>query len=195
MALWMTTLYNSPNMQLILLVGTNALLLGYHLKVRPQLNILNLIFTVLAILFMVAFEAVYLFFLNNTQLTATQKTARGHALLIASDVFCVIFCLWALWRVVWECSFYCQNFKRTQLYLEFADHDYVAEAEKVTEYSLYEPKVENNEVGLGDIVIDEIRDKVGPTGEKIIAVRKKMLRKKAKPMGRKNKDGAELLDQ
>jgi hypothetical protein len=128
MALWMVTLYNSPNIQLFLLLATNAALLAYHLKVRPQLNVLNLIFTVLAILFLIAFEAVYLFFLNNTDLTASQKTARGHGLLIASDVFCVIFCLWALWRVVWECSFYWQNFKKTQLYREFADHDYVGQA-------------------------------------------------------------------
>ena len=40
-------------------------------------------------------------------------------------------------------------------------------------------------VGLGDLVIDEIIERVGPSGEKIIAVKKKRLRKKQKVQGRK----------
>jgi hypothetical protein len=36
------------------------------------------------------------------------------------------------------------------------------------------------QIGLGDIVIDEIIEKVGASGEKIISVKKKRLRKKPK---------------
>jgi hypothetical protein len=42
---------------------------------------------------------------------------------------------------------------------------------------------------LGDIVIDEIIEKVGPSGEKIISVKKKRLRKKPKMVGRKKLNG------
>lgn len=69
----------------------------------------------------------------------------------------------------------------------------MGEVEKTSEYSLYERKAEILEAGLGDIVIDEILEKVGESGEKVIAVRKKRLRKKAKVQGRKKMDGSELL--
>lgn len=69
----------------------------------------------------------------------------------------------------------------------------MGEVEKASEYSLYERKAEVLEAGLGDIVIDEIIEKVGESGEKIIAVRKKRLRKKVKVHGRKKMDGSELL--
>lgn len=86
---------------------------------------------------------------------------------------------------MWEASYYWNSFKKTQLYLEFADHDYVGEAEQTEKYSVYEKKAEKMAVGLGDLVIDEIIERVGPSGEKIIAVKKRRLRKKQKVQGRK----------
>lgn len=195
MALWMVVFYGQPTVQLALLITTNCIFLIYNLKVRPQLNAINVVFTVFAILIFILFEAMYLYFINNGSLTANQKTNAAFPFLVTADIFCVLFVLWALWRCVWECSFYWNNFKKTLLYLEFADHDYVGEEEKTSEYSQYEQKAEKLEVGLGDLVIDEIIERVGPSGEKIIAVKKKRLRKKAKIQGRKKRDGAELLPQ
>jgi hypothetical protein len=117
MALWMVALYTSPIIQLCLLIITNCVFLGYHLKVRPQLNNINLIFTILAILAMVLFEGLYLYFQTHLELTATQKTNVAFPFLVTADVFCVLFALWAVWRLIWEISFYWRNFKQTQLYL------------------------------------------------------------------------------
>lgn len=117
MALWMVALYTSPMMQLGLLIATNCIFLLYHLKVRPQLNNINLIFTILAILAMILFEGLYLYFQTHTELTATQKSNVAFPFLVAADVFCILFALWAVWRVIWETSFYWRNFKQTQLYI------------------------------------------------------------------------------
>ena len=185
MAVWMVALYTAPKAQLALLIVTNLCLLIYQLKTRPHLNTINLLFTVLFLLFLVVLEAFYLYFLNNPTMTATQKTNTAFPLLIAADVFCVLMVLWVVWRFVWEASYYWNSFKKTQLYLEFADHEYVGEQEQSEKYSVYEKKAEKMAVGLGDLVIDEIIERVGPSGEKIIAVKKKRLRKKQKVQGRK----------
>jgi hypothetical protein len=178
MALWMVAFYALPRVQLALLIMTNLLFLCYHLRFRPQLNAINLIFTVLFLACLVALEAMFLYFLDNTSITASQKTSAAFPFLVAADVFCVLLVLWVLWRAVWEASFYWNNFKKTQLYLEFADHDYAGEEEQTEQFSLYEKRAEKLEVGLGDLVIDEIIERVGAEGERIIAVKKKRLRKK-----------------
>jgi hypothetical protein len=101
MALWMVAFYNSATIQLALLITTNCLYLFYNLKARPQLNNINLVFTLLAVLFILLFEALYLYFLNNTSLTANQKTNTSYPFLICADVFAVLFVLWVVWRCVW----------------------------------------------------------------------------------------------
>ena len=53
MAVWMVALYTSPKAQLALLMMTNLCLLVYQLKARPHLNTINLLFTVLFLLFLV----------------------------------------------------------------------------------------------------------------------------------------------
>lgn len=53
MAVWMVALYTSPKAQLALLIVTNFCLLIYQLKTRPHLNTINLLFTVLFLLFLV----------------------------------------------------------------------------------------------------------------------------------------------
>ena len=45
-------------------------------------------------------------------------------------VACCIFIgmiLWSVWRMIWEVMHHWQLFKRTELYLEFGDHDYEGE--------------------------------------------------------------------
>ena len=49
-SIWMVGLYSAPLAQLVLLIITNALLLVYLIKVRPYLNKINLIFTILFVL-------------------------------------------------------------------------------------------------------------------------------------------------
>ena len=113
----MVALYSFPMAQVCLLIATNCIFLLYHLKVRPQLNNINLVFTILAILALILFEGLYLYFQTNAELTAMQKSNVAFPYLVAADVFCVLFALWAVWRVVWETMFYWRNFKQTQLYL------------------------------------------------------------------------------
>ncbi len=132
MALWMVALYNYPLAQLSLLIATNCFFLAYHLKVRPQLNVINLVFTILPILALVLFEGLYIYFQTHLELTATQKTNVAFPFLVTADVFCILFALWAVWRLIWEVNFYWRNFKQTQLYLEYADHDYIGEEEKAS---------------------------------------------------------------
>lgn len=117
MALWMVALYTSPKTQLVLMIITNLLLLCYNLKWRPQLNILNLIFSILFTGFLVSFEGMYIYFVNNTLMTPTRKTNAAFPFLVAADVFCILLVIWVMWRLVWEASFYWNNFKKTQLYL------------------------------------------------------------------------------
>lgn len=154
MGVWMVGLYSYPTPQLAMLLLTNTCFLFYNLKVRPQLSKINLIFTILAICFLMAFECIYLYFISHSTLTATQKTNIAFPFLVAADVFCVTFVLWAMWRCVWECSFYWTAFKQTQIYREFADHDYIGEQDAASEYSRYEKQAQVLEVGVGDIVID-----------------------------------------
>ena len=117
MAVWMTAFYTYPKAQLVLLIITNSLLLCYHLKFRPHLNFLNLIFYILSIAFLISVEAMYIYFSNNTLMTPNKKTNAAYNFLVAADIFCVLLVLWVVWRVVWEASLYWNKFKKTQLYL------------------------------------------------------------------------------
>lgn len=48
---------------------------------------------------------------------ATDKTNVAFPYIVFQSVLFVLMILWALWRFVWECSFYWQKFKKTQVYL------------------------------------------------------------------------------
>jgi len=81
---------------------------------------------VLFILASIAIEVFGIYFYQTDASTfASQKTATGYPFVIALCVVLILLLLWSLWRVVWEISFLIGKFKKTQLYLEFADHDYV----------------------------------------------------------------------
>ena len=127
----MVALYGMVIPQLCMLIATNILLLLYLLKVRPYINKLNLIFTLLFVLSAIALEAMQIYFFKyDAILTATQKTNIGHPFVIALCSVLMLLVVWALWRIVWEASFYVRNFKGTLLYLEYADHDYEGEKEE-----------------------------------------------------------------
>lgn len=61
----MVGLYGAVMAQLVLLLITNALLLFYLLKVRPYLNKINLIFSLLFVLTLITLESFQIFFLQK----------------------------------------------------------------------------------------------------------------------------------
>lgn len=150
----MVGLYTAMLAQLALLITTNTLYLFYLLKTRPYLNKLNLLFMVLFVLATITIEAFSIYFYqNDSQLFASAKTNIAFPFVVTLCVVLILMVLWALWRVVWEVSFFVNNFKRTLLYLEFADHDYVGEQEQSEKYSEYDKLAQKMEVGVGDILI------------------------------------------
>lgn len=64
-SIWMVGLYGAVMAQLVLLLITNALLLFYLLKVRPYLNKINLIFSLLFVLTLITLESFQIFFLQK----------------------------------------------------------------------------------------------------------------------------------
>ena len=117
-SIWMVGLYSAVVAQLVMLIITNCLLLFYLLKVRPYLNKLNLIFSILFVLTLLALESFQIyFFQHDSELFASDKTRIAFPFVITLCVVLILMAVWALWRVVWETSFYVKNFKGTLLYL------------------------------------------------------------------------------
>ncbi len=61
----MVGLYTMVYAQLVLLIITNCLFLVYLLKVRPYLNKINLLFSILFVLSQITLEAFYIYFFKN----------------------------------------------------------------------------------------------------------------------------------
>jgi hypothetical protein len=137
-AVWLVGLYSYPQPQMALLLLTNLTYLIYLLRWRPFLNNINLVFSVVWVLGLIALESFYIYFqAKEGKLYASDKTSLGYPFVIALCVVVLLVLLWSLWRGIWEIMFLWQNFKKTLLYLEFADHDYEGEKEKTEEYSQY----------------------------------------------------------
>ena len=98
----MVGLYNAVITQLILLIITNGLLLIYLLKVRPYLNKLNLIFSLIFVLALVTLECFQIYFFQyDGQMFASEKTKIAHPFIVTLCVVLILMVVWALWRVVW----------------------------------------------------------------------------------------------
>ena len=67
------------------------------------------------------------YYINDANMFASEKTAKGYPMVIALSVFMILMIIWSCWRVVWDINFLVGKFKGTLLYLEFADHDYAGE--------------------------------------------------------------------
>jgi len=65
LAIWMVGLYDNPKIQLVLLIITNILHLTYNVSFKPFLNNLNLVFSILSTLIIIAFESFFIYFLDN----------------------------------------------------------------------------------------------------------------------------------
>lgn len=112
---------------------------------------------------------------------ASDKTAVAFPFVVTACTVLILVILWTLWRFVWEIMFYWQNFKKTELYLQFADHDYVGEQEQKTQqYSEYAKMAQNIEPGLGDVLVDKIKQELNSEGQRVIRVTKKVLKRKKK---------------
>lgn len=101
-SIWMVGLYHAIMPQLVMLIITNGFYLIYLIKVRPYLNKINLIFTIIYVLTAITLEALFIHFYQTDQSTfASEKTATAYPFVVALCVVLVLLILWALWRVVW----------------------------------------------------------------------------------------------
>ena len=156
-SLWMVGLYQYVVPQLALLIITNIALLVYLLAVRPHLNKINLLFTLLFVLTLITLESFQIYFIQvDAVMFASEKTRVASPFVITLCVVLILLVFWALWRVVWEVSFFIKNFKGTLLYLEFVDHSYEGEKEESEKFSEYGKLAHKSEAGVGDVVVDRV---------------------------------------
>ena len=114
----MVGLYQYVVPQLIMLIITNIILLGYLLISRPYLNKINLIFSLLFVLTVITLESFQIYFYqNDATMFASEKTRLAYPFVVTLCVVLILLVVWVLWRMIWEVSFYIKNFKGTLLYL------------------------------------------------------------------------------